>query len=43
MFDVYYTISVLYEFLTMYHFDHKNISDLKKNPCAFFFVGLKGK
>lgn len=43
MFDVHYAISVWYEFLTMDHFDHKKISDLKKkNPCAFF-VGLKGK
>lgn len=43
MFEVYYALSVWYEFLTMDHFDHKKISDLKKkNPYAFFVV-LKGK
>lgn len=36
MFDVYYAISVLCEFLRMDHFDHKKISDLKKKIIVPF-------
>ena len=42
MFDVYYAISVWYEFLTMDHFDHKKISDLKKKSLCLC-CGLERK
>ena len=38
MFEVYYALSVWYEFLTMDHFDHKKISDLKKKKILMPFL-----
>ena len=43
MFEVYYALSVWYEFLTMDHFDHKKISDLKKKKSLCLFCGLERK